>query len=344
MKLVELVAADVNQAIKRFEQFHQHFAPYFATKTRTMAEQAKHYIHGQLLSQQRGNMQQFEKIIPESNQQSMYHFVSNSPWGEEAVIESIQATITERIGDEEDGSLHIDESGFEKQGNGSVGVKRQYCGRLGKVDNCQVGVFLGYSKDSYRILIDKRLYLPQEWTEDQARRKQYGVPEEIEFGTKAELGLEMVRAAQERSVPFGWVGMDSHYGQQPWLLAQLEQDNLPYIADIPCNSRVWLEKPKTEIPPRRGERGRIPTLTKVKEGENPPVEVRQLASQLESKEWTRLFVRDSERKELWTRLACLRVYPVRDQLPGPKTWLILRQDEDTNKLKFQFVVHQSTLP
>jgi len=336
MPLVDLVASDVEKVIERFHQFHERFAFYFATKTRTMAKQAKQYIHGQLLCQRRGNLQEFEKIVPESNHQSLHHFVGNSPWKEEALIDSIQKTISDRIGDPEDGCIHMDESGFPKQGNASVGVKRQYCGRLGKVENCQVGVFLGYTKDSYRILMDKRLYLPEEWIEDQARRKQCDVPENIVFQTKAKLGLEMVRKVQKRGVPFGWIGLDCYYGQQQWLLAELETDGLLYIADIPCDTRVWLELPKTEIPVRKGKRGRKPTVLKVAEEEKPPFEVRQIASQLDEDQWTRVFVRNTERKELWTRLAYLRVYPVRDGLPGPQTWLILRQDEDTKELKYQF--------
>ena len=90
------------------------------------------------------------------------------------------------------------------------------------------------------------------------------------------------------------------------------------------------------MPTRKGDRGRIPTVLRVAEGEEPPVEVRKLAPQLDEHQWERVFVRDTERKELWTRLACLRVYPVRDGLPGPQTWLLLRQDEGKKKLKYQF--------
>ena len=104
------------------------------------------------------------------------------------------------------------------------------------------------------------MYLPQEWIDDHERRKKCGVPEDIEFQTKAQLGLEMVREAQKRDVPFGWVGLDCHYGQQQWLLAELEGDDLVYIADTPCDTRVWLEQPKTEVPPRKGNSGRIPTI------------------------------------------------------------------------------------
>ena len=166
MPLIELVSSDIKQAIERFEQFHQRFAQYFATKTRTMAHRAKQYMQGQLQYQRWGNMVQFEKIVPDSDHQSLQHFASNSPWEDEPILDDVCQTVSERIGDAEHGSIHIDESGLPKQGNDSVGVIRQYCGRLGKVANCQMGVFLGYTANNYRLLLDRRLYLPKQRVSD----------------------------------------------------------------------------------------------------------------------------------------------------------------------------------
>jgi SRSO17 transposase len=241
MPLIELVSSDIKQAIERFEQFHQRFAHYFATKTRTMAHRAKQYMQGQLQYQRWGNMVQFEKIVPDSDNQSLQHFASNSPWEDEPIIGDVCKTVSGRVGDAEHGSIHIDESGLPKQGDDSVGVARQHCGRLGKVANCQMGVFLGYTANSHRMLLDKRLYLPEKWASDKERREKCGVPENIEFQTKAQLGLELIHKAQERDIPFAWIGMDSYYGQQEWLLAELETQDLLYIADTPCDTRVWLE-------------------------------------------------------------------------------------------------------
>lgn len=169
-------------------------------------------------------MTNMEKTVPDSDHQSLQHFIYNSQWDEEGVITEIQKRISELIGNPVHGSVHIDESGFLKDGKNSVGVKRQYCGRFGKVDNCKVGVFLGYAMHSYRTLIDKRLYLPKDWAEDLDRRECCDVPAEIIFKTKAELALDMLLMAKERGVPFAWVGMDCFYGQQPWLLERLESE------------------------------------------------------------------------------------------------------------------------
>lgn len=188
-------------------------------------------------------------------------------------------------------------------------------------------------------MLDKRLYLPEEWINDHERRKKCGVPQNIVFQTKAQLGLELIGKAIERKIPFGWIGMDSHYGQQPWFLDELDNQELLYIADIPCDSRAWLELPKTEIPLRQGDIGRKPTKLKA---DTHPIEVRHI--QIEQNQWHRMYIRDTERGQLWSLLVFLRVYPVVDELPGTQTWLILRKDEGEQKLKYQYSNAPSDTP
>ncbi|MEA1944897.1 MAG: transposase, partial [Euryarchaeota archaeon] len=146
----------------------------------------------------------------------------------------------------------------------------------------------------------------------------------------------MIRSARDNGVPFGWVGVDSFYGEQPWLRNEIAAEGLIYIADIPVNTRVWLNKPETGIPERKGNRGRIPTKEKMLEGEPDPIEVRDLNDQLEALEWSHVFIRDTERKKLWSNIACIRVYPVVDGLPGDEIWLIIRQDDGEESVKYQF--------
>ena len=335
MKFINLSVEELWETLLEFEKFHVEFSESFRTKTHNMSQQAGQYIQGQLLCLERGNMTNLIKVVPNSDAQSFQQFLSDSPWEDETVISHIQSDVMSLIGQGDEGAVHIDESGFPKQGNFSVGVKRQYCGRLGKVDNCQMGVFLGYTHGAYRTLIDRRLYLPEEWANDSDRRRKAGVPNQIIFQTKAQLGLDMLKEAIRRGVRFGWVGMDCHYGQQPWLLQQLASLPVTYIADIPCDTCVWLERPATEIPARKGGRGRLPHCQHIKEGEPLPVEVQELAQRLPDKAWKRLFLRDTQRKELWCRLAALPVYPVWDGLPGPAHWLLIRQNEGEKEIKYQ---------
>lgn len=162
-----LKTADLDALSKDFEIFHAEYSKFFQTKTRNVSKQAKQYTQGLIFNEGHGNMVEFAKKVPHSNSQSLQHLVSNSPWDDKALTTKIQNSTIELIGDEEHGSLHLDEKAFPKKGYYSVGVQRQYDGNMGKVDNCQVGVLLSYlnTKDNgyFRSLIDKRLYIPKAW-------------------------------------------------------------------------------------------------------------------------------------------------------------------------------------
>jgi SRSO17 transposase len=251
------------------------------------------------------------------------------------MLDQIQRDVTKLIGDEINGSIHIDESSFPKQGTDSVGVARQYCGRLGKIENCQVGVFLGYVNGRNRTLIDERLYLPKEWAVDLNRRRDAGVPDDVPFKSKAELAKEMILHARDNGVPFGWVGMDSFYGDQPWFRNELDEEGITYIADIHCDTYVWLSQPETGIPERKSRYGRSPTRIKVLDGEPAAISVEDLAKQVPLSQWHHVFVRDTERGALWADIAVLKVYPRENNLPGRLQLLILRKEENTNNIKYQ---------
>ena len=135
-------------------------------------------------------------------------------WHDDAILEEFQKEVAAELGDP-DGVINADETGFPKKGTKSVGVKRQYAGCLGRVDNCQVGVFLNYCTLKGHVLIDRRVYLPEEWATDMSRREEAGVPAEVIFRTKPELALAMIERAAERGLPFRWVGGDSLYGDSP---------------------------------------------------------------------------------------------------------------------------------
>ncbi|NTV27933.1 MAG: IS701 family transposase [Methanothrix sp.] len=305
------------------------------TSTRCIDHRVFQYIHGIFLEKGRGNMSKYAQIVPGSSKQSLQHMISKSHWRDDLILAKLQKDVTKLIGDEINGSIHIDESSFPKQGTDSVGVARQYCGRLGKIDNCQVGVFLGYVNGRNRTLIDERLYLPQEWAEDLPRRREAGVPDEVVFKNKAQLAKEMILHARNNGVPFGWVGMDSFYGNLPWLRNDLDAEGITYMADIHRDTWVWLSLPKIGIPERRSQQGRSPTKTVVLDGEPSAVLVEDIAKQIPPSQWIRVFVRDTERGPLWTEIATIPVYPREDDLPGRLQLLILRRDEGTNNIKYQ---------
>jgi SRSO17 transposase len=138
----------------------------------------------------------------------------------------------------------------------SAGVARQYCGTVKDVVNCQVGVFLALVNGKCRTLINERLYLPEVWANDIPRRREAGIPDEVQFKSKAALALEMIIHARDNGVEFGWVGMDSFYGNQPYLLDRLDAEGIEYIADIHCDTMVWIDQPKVGIPEKKPGRGR----------------------------------------------------------------------------------------
>jgi len=177
--------------------------------------------------------------------------------------------------------------------------------------------------------------LPKEWAEDLSRRREAGVPDEVAFKNKAQLAKEMILQARDNGVSFGWVGMDSAYGDLPWLRNDLDAEGITYIADIHRDTWVWLKLPKIGIPERKSCHGPCPTKTVVLNGEPSAVLVEDIAKQISSSQWMRVFVRDTERGELWTQIASLPVYPREDGLPGRLQLLILRRDEGTNKIKYQ---------
>jgi len=195
------------------------FNDAFIARTQDSSGNAKKFMQGLLLNRDRGNCSRFAKNVRKSSNQSLQHFITHSIQNERIMIDKIQKKVTELIGDPLEGALHIDETGFPKQGCYSVGVKRQYCGRLGKVENCQLRVVLGYSHENQRILIDGQLYQPKDWAESKELRTECEVPEEIQFKTKAQIGLDMILNAHKNGVPSGLVGMDYFYGEQPWLRA-----------------------------------------------------------------------------------------------------------------------------
>jgi SRSO17 transposase len=347
MNLMTLTDKDVDSVYKSFLQFHEAYTSFFQTQTNSAAKPARDYLQGQLLTQQEMNLSQYCHEVPESEYEAMQHFIADSPWDDAKLIGQLREDVCHLLGDSHDGALILDESGIPKQGKMSVGVGRQYCGRLGKVDNCQVGVYLAYANTHHTSLVDYRLYLPESWIEDTSRRTKCGVPTEIAFQTKAQLGLEMIRSFSAAGLPFRWVSMDCHYGEQPWLLKELTDEGICYMADVPCDTRIFASRPQTEVPPRSGNRGRHPTRERRLAGEPLPVEVRHFAQTLSDSCWTRLSVRETERGWLIADFAAVRVWHSVDNLPFQEVWLVMRRpvgEKGTIRFAFSNAPRDTPLP
>jgi SRSO17 transposase len=185
---------------------------------------------------------QMAEAIGEARPPGVQHLLNDAHWDADLVREDLREYVVERLGDEKSGVLIVDETGFLKKGEKSVGVARQYTGTAGKRENCQVGVFLCYASEKGAAFIDRALYLPrEEWAEDPARREEAGVPEEVRFATKGELAKEMLRRAFEVGVPARWVVADTVYGTARGLRGWLEKRGSWYVLAVPETQGVYHE-------------------------------------------------------------------------------------------------------
>ena len=162
------------------------------------------------------------------------------PWDADEVRDDLQGYVVEHLGDPS-GVMVVDETGFLKQGKKSVGVKRQYSGTAGKVENCQIGVFLAYGSRRGAAFLDRELYLPQEWAADEARRREAGVPRDVAFHTKGQLAQGMIARAVAVGVPFGWVTGDTVYGNDRKPRGRLEEQGRPYVLAVKNNEPLWAD-------------------------------------------------------------------------------------------------------
>ncbi len=248
--------------------------------------------------------------------QSLLHFVGNAAWSDDKVLAKAREMVLPAI--EHQGPIEawiIDDTGFPKKGKHSVGVARQYCGQLGKQDNCQAAVSLSLANRHASLPVRYRLYLPQEWADDAARRRKAGVPEEIVFKTKPEIALEQVRWGCEAGLPRGVVLLDAGYGNHTALA-------LTYVAGILSSTSVWAPATQPLPPQRYSGRGRPPTRPRRGKG-HKPVSVKELAVSLPVEAWRTVTWREGSSGRLSSRFARLRVRAARRGATGEEEWLLI---------------------
>ena len=250
---------------------------------------AHHYVSG-LLSDLKSKDAESIAYLHDRERQGIQKFIGQAPWDHKPLIAELARQVGQRIG-EPTGVLVFDPSAFVKQGKKSVGVARQWCGRLGKVENCQVGVFLGYVSHQGHALVDSRLYLPREWARDRKRMSEAGVPREVRFATRHELALAMLDE-QGGLLPHRWVAGDDEMGRSTWFRQQLRQRGERYLLAVPSNTLVRDLVPAD--PPYSGQGRRRRT---------PFVRVDAWRAALSEDDWETIDVRDGEKGPLLTQVA-----------------------------------------
>lgn len=260
---------------------------------------------------------------------ALQRFLTESPWDPQDVQWQLQAQVAEELLPSAAASPLgvvgvIDESSFEKSGPHSVGVKRQYCGHLGKTDNCQVGVFLVATVPAGEALLDHQLYLPKEWIKNRARRKKARVPKHVQFRTKPQLAAELIhRTVANGHVRFDWIVADDHYGENGGFLDALESAGQRYLVETPVTTTFWTVDPATQIPTDTGS-GRPhsqPSREHVRSA-------RDIIAALPATAWQPIKLREGAKGPLVFEYAALRVWAVRHRCPGPAVWLVLQRSVD----------------
>src|SRR5437588_872179 len=229
----EVSAAAVRGCQGRLQQFLQRYLPcFYREEQRDWAEVV---IQGKLSKLERKTSEPIAYLAGHERK-PVQHFVGAGAWDDEAVMAQLRQNVAEELADP-DAVLVLDPSGFPKKGAASCGVARQWCGRLGKIDNCQVGVFLAYvTADGYAPL-DRQLYLPREWAADRQRRQQCHVPRHVTFQESWRIGLALIDRSTT-DLPFGWVAGDDAFGRASALRAELRQRRLRYVLDVPANTLI----------------------------------------------------------------------------------------------------------
>src|SRR3989454_1109840 len=243
----DLVSSDVEGFMDELWEFQSAFHDCFSRSE--PRAQFFDYMVGQLSRLERKSIEPMVLHVAGGTIRGLQRFISDVRWDEEQMLWNYHQLVAEALG-EPDGVLMFDETGFVKKGHDSVGVARQYCGTLGKVENCQVGVFAGYASRHGYVLVDKRLFLPEAWFSDAyaTRRTQCKVPDALRFQSKPQLAAAMLQAiAQEGLLPFKYVVADCLYGQSPDFLDAVEVCvGVTTFVAIPAETRCWLQRPQTE--------------------------------------------------------------------------------------------------
>jgi len=273
------------------------------------------------------------EFLGEDDVRSLQRFMKTYHWDHEAMNLKHQVLLSPLIADPE-GMINVDSCEFVKKGKDSVGVSRQYCGAIGKVENCQSGVFVGYSSKKGYGLLTSRLYMPQIWFSPQyaQRRKDNLVPKDLRFQTKLEIALELIhQVTQTKLFPAQWIGCDATFGSDAHFLKSLPE-GLYYFADVRSDTQVFLKKPKVRVPAYSG-RGRKPKRPRLSSAQPQPKTIATLARSGKYR-WESVVLAEGAKGPILAKVTRLRVYPARNGLPQEDpVWLFIRTSPD-GKTKF----------
>jgi len=320
-----LVPRDVERLADDLVAYHARFAPLFQRSEQRGG--ALRYLQGQLLDLERKTIEPLAHAVVGGDVQALHQFIGQSPWDAEAVLHAHQAYVGETLGDAQEGAFISDGCDFPTQGTESVGVARPWCGPLGKRANGPSSVVICYASPRGYTVVDRQLSLPEPWftPADAGRRRRCGVPADVTYRTQPELAGGMVAGLRaRRQLLARWVLCDEGFGRDTALLDRLAAEGLWYLAEVPHTTRVWRERPAVGVPAGTGQ-GHPRTRARVDAAAPTPVEVGALAAALPPTAWRRPLLSEGATGPLVAAVACVRAVAVRDRLPGPDVWVVLRR-------------------
>ena len=329
---------EVRAAAERLVQFHERFAPLFGKEQ--AQDHAYTYVKGLMVCPERKSIEPIALNVGDGQVSALQKFINIAPWDHGDVQAEVQSVFADELVPTAVGSAIgtvgvIDESGFAKKGAHSAGVARQHNGRLGKEDNCQVGVFLVGVTPGGAAMLDHQLSLPESWCEDteecRDRREKVHIPETVAFQTKPQIAAGLIRlVAVLGVVVLDWITADEEYGRNGAFLDELETLRHRYVVEVPVTTTVWTEDPALCVPPSGG-RGRVPTLP----SRESVCSVVAVASGLGREAWQTLQIRDGAKGPLAFEFAAVRVWAVRHGAAGPPVWVLVRRSLDpTPEVKY----------
>jgi len=276
---------------ERMEKFVQPFADLL--RLSAQREHASDYVSGLVSDLKRKNIESIA-YRHDQDRRNLQHFIGGAQWDHQPLFTELASQVGREVG-ESDGVIVFDPSAFAKKGKQSVGVARQWSGRLGKIDNCQVAVYMGYVSRLDQVLVNTRLYLPEEWTRDRKRMKAAGIPKGVRFQTRQAQALEMLDE-QGHLLPHGWVAGDDEMGRTTAFRRDLNDRNEQYLLAVPSNTAI---RDLEATPPPDGGRGSNP--------KTPFVQAHQWRDEVDADQWTRIKVRDAEKGPIEIELVACRV-------------------------------------
>ena len=332
-----VVEEDVENFIKELRGFHGEFSDCFLRSE--PRENFFQYMVGQLSELERKSIEPIALTVEDGKVRSMQRFVSDVVWDEPRMLHKYRNMVNDDMGDS-NGVAIFDETGFVKKGDDSVGVAKQYCGTVGKVENCQVGVFVAYASPKGYALLDKRLFIPEKWFgEDYAvRRKKCQVPEELEFKTKPQLAIEMLQELENQEIlPFKYIVVDCLYGNSPEFIEAAESCvGKIYFVSIPCDTQCWLKKPIT-MRKEYKYKGKVHSKVVVEKTEKKPITVKTLAKYINDYFWYRRKVSEGTKGPIEYEFTKRQVTLSKNGVPWKTVWLVMKRTIEDNPSYYYYI-------